>query len=65
MSASSLTPMLTVKEAVAPIEFYRDAFARSFPCGTSGSNPVGSTIQLLARNAADVRDHVVSPYASW
>jgi PhnB protein len=26
MSASSLTPMLTVKDAVAAIEFYRDAF---------------------------------------
>jgi PhnB protein len=26
MTASSLTPMLTVKDAVAAIEFYRDAF---------------------------------------
>ena len=27
MTASSLTPMLTVKNAVAAIDFYRDAFA--------------------------------------
>jgi PhnB protein len=26
MAASSLTPMLTVKDAVAAVDFYRDAF---------------------------------------